>query len=459
MPERIPQSVTIRVAFLAYLASDHVTPATGKTIVVTISKNCAAYGNPSAGATNATAVANGLYYVDLSTTDTGTLGPLAVHGAEGTIDNVDVLYNVVNANNAGLAALPNAAAQAAGGLFTMGSGAGQINQAANGQVDINVSTIKGQAVTCGAGVTVPASLAAVGSNMGTVSSVTGNVSGNVVGTVGKSAMTLASTDVTGNLPADLKNVTVGVDFSATMKTALNAATPAVTVSDKTGFSLSASGVQAIWDALTSALVTAGSIGKRIVDYLTGDIFARIGAPSGASVSVDISAINAKTTNLPASPAAVGSAMTLSAAAVDLIWDEAQAGHTTAGTFGKYLDAQVSLAGGGSLTAPAIADAVWDEAISGHLGLGSTGAKLSAASGASGAGAIAWTYTVNDTSNGNPISGVRVWITTDQAGTNVIASGETNQFGIATFYLDAGPVYVWCTKAGYEFNNPDVETVS
>lgn len=35
---------------------------------------------------------------------------------------------------------------------------------------------------------------------------------------------------------------------------------------------------------------------------TGDNFARLGAPAGASVSADIVAINAKTTNLPAAPA-------------------------------------------------------------------------------------------------------------------------------------------------------------
>lgn len=97
MAERIPQSVAIRVPLQAYLASDHVTPATGKTIVVTISKNGAAYGNPSAGATNAVEIASGSYYVDLSATDTGTLGPLFVKGAEGTIDTVINIYNVVSA--------------------------------------------------------------------------------------------------------------------------------------------------------------------------------------------------------------------------------------------------------------------------------------------------------------------------------------------------------------------------
>lgn len=47
-----------------------------------------------------------------------------------------------------------------------------------------------------------------------------------------------------------------------------------TVSDKTGYSLSSAGVQAIWDALTSALTTVGSVGKRIVDYLDAAVSSR-----------------------------------------------------------------------------------------------------------------------------------------------------------------------------------------
>ena len=45
-----------------------------------------------------------------------------------------------------------------------------------------------------------------------------------------------------------------------------------------------------------------------------------------------------------------SGYSLSAAGIDAIWDEPQSGHTTAGTFGYYLDARVSQAGGGGLTA-------------------------------------------------------------------------------------------------------------
>ena len=105
---------------------------------------------------------------------------------------------------------------------------------------------------------------------------------------------------------------------------------------KTGYALSAAGIQAIWDALTTALTVVGSIGKLLVDNVnvalstrsshtaadvwasatrtvtaatnitstggttvpqTGDNFARLGAPTGVSVSADIAAVQADTDNL------------------------------------------------------------------------------------------------------------------------------------------------------------------
>lgn len=47
----------------------------------------------------------------------------------------------------GLTALPNAAAEAAGGLFTRGTGAGQITQHANGKIDANVTHVNETEVT------------------------------------------------------------------------------------------------------------------------------------------------------------------------------------------------------------------------------------------------------------------------------------------------------------------------
>jgi hypothetical protein len=96
MGNAIYQSVAGRVVFKAFLASDHVTPATGKTIPIVLSKNGGAFANPSAGATNATAIGSGWYYVDLSTTDRGTLGPLIVRGTEATIDDAEAVFEVIS---------------------------------------------------------------------------------------------------------------------------------------------------------------------------------------------------------------------------------------------------------------------------------------------------------------------------------------------------------------------------
>ena len=79
----------------------------------------------------------------------------------------------------------------------------------------------------------------------------------------------------------------------------------------------------------------------------------------------------------------------------------------------------------------------------------------APSGSGGAGAISWTYTLTELSTGNPISGADVWATTDEAGTDIVASGVTDASGEVTFYLDAtsGTYYVWRQLAGWNFTNP------
>jgi hypothetical protein len=161
----------------------------------------------------------------------------------------------------------------------------------------------------------------------------------------------------GNIPAIVK-AQDNIDFGAAQKASLNAAS--VTVSDKTGFSLSSAGIQAIWDALTSSLTTVGSIGKLIIDYLTSTLPTLI-------------------STLIANPGA-------------------------------------------------------------------------------GAGTIQHTYTITDSSDGTPIDGVEVWVSTDAAGVNVIASGYTNSSGIINFMLDAGTYYFWRKRSGYNFTNPDLETV-
>lgn len=80
-------------------------------------------------------------------------------------------------------------------------------------------------------------------------------------------------------------------------------------------------------------------------------------------------------------------------------------------------------------------------------------------GAAGAGAITFVYTLTSGVDAAAIPDALVWATSDQAGTNVLASGTTNKDGQVTFYLDAGTVYIWSHKDGWNFSNPDIEVVA
>lgn len=61
-----------------------------------------------------------------------------------------VAYDPYDTVRLGLTALPNAAAAASGGLFTRGTGAGQINQTNNGRIDVDVAAIATDAVNAAA---------------------------------------------------------------------------------------------------------------------------------------------------------------------------------------------------------------------------------------------------------------------------------------------------------------------
>ena len=149
MAERIPQSASYLVVFRAFLASDGKTPATGKTIAITISKNGAtSFSNPNAGATNATEMASGYYKFTLDATDTNTLGPIAWRGAEGTINDAGDVLTVASANNAGFAALPDTACTTNASLITAGTGTSQL--AVSGGAVTTVTTLTNlPAITAG----------------------------------------------------------------------------------------------------------------------------------------------------------------------------------------------------------------------------------------------------------------------------------------------------------------------
>lgn len=150
----------------------------------------------------------------------------------------------------GMTALPNAAAQAGGGLFTRGIGAGQINQAANGQIDVNAVTLNGTALTArdiGASV-----LLSSGTGAGQLNFTSGVVNANLV-----QILATALTETPGQIAAAFKNF-------------FNVGAPTLTCLD---------------------------INQ------TGDSFARLGAPANASVSADIAAVKSDTAGIANVPTA------------------------------------------------------------------------------------------------------------------------------------------------------------
>lgn len=92
----VQQSTTaFPLVFLLISSTDHITGLTGATVTVTLSKSGGAFASPSGGVTE---IANGWYKVAGNATDTGTLGPLALHATASGADPTDALYPVVSYN-------------------------------------------------------------------------------------------------------------------------------------------------------------------------------------------------------------------------------------------------------------------------------------------------------------------------------------------------------------------------
>lgn len=113
------------------------------------------------------------------------------------------------------------------------------------------------------------------------SATAGNAGGVfIAGTNAATTITTAlTTTFTGNLTGSVGSVTGAV---GSVTGAVGSVTSGVTVTtnnDKTGYALSAAGIQAVWDALTSALTTAGSIGKLLVDNINATISSRLASAS------------------------------------------------------------------------------------------------------------------------------------------------------------------------------------
>lgn len=116
-------------------SSDHVTGKTGLTLTITASKQG---GNFSGISPTVTERANGWYEVALTSSHTDTLGDLCLHITGTAADPTDVAAQVIavdfaDAVRGGMTALPNAAANASGGLAIL-DGNGDIVAGITGDV-------------------------------------------------------------------------------------------------------------------------------------------------------------------------------------------------------------------------------------------------------------------------------------------------------------------------------------
>ncbi|MCC6483368.1 MAG: hypothetical protein IT209_00850 [Armatimonadetes bacterium] len=227
--------------------------------------------------------------------------------------------------------------------------------------------------------------------------ITGNLSGSVgsIATDGLSAASVKADAVTkiqsglSTLNAAGVRSAVGMS-SANLDTQLSGIPAAVWTAGTRTLTSFGSLVSDIWGYATRTLTAfSDSSGvttllSRIVGTLasgthsaqSGDAYARLGAPAGASVSADVAALKSETASILAdtnelqtnqgnwATADVQSALTAQ-------------GYTTArAPLLDHLDADVSSVGGASVSD--IVDGVWDEALAGHTTAGSAGAALATA---------------------------------------------------------------------------------
>lgn len=89
----IKEDAVTPLVFLMISSADHISPITGLSPTVTISKNGAAFASPAGAVTE---IANGWYQVAGNASDSDTVGPVILHATAGGADPTDAVYNVVD---------------------------------------------------------------------------------------------------------------------------------------------------------------------------------------------------------------------------------------------------------------------------------------------------------------------------------------------------------------------------
>lgn len=220
---------------------------------------------------------------------------------------------------------------------------------------------------------------------------------------------------------------------------------------------------AVWDRLTSAITTVGSIGKLLKDNIDATISSRL-SPTIAGRTIDLDATGR--TNLGQWKGTVPNNLS---ASLNVPADTQEIGATALAALAAAVWAYVTrtITGGSLTTAPptaaAIADAVWDEALADHSTAGTAGKALSDIEAGAAifgeTGSIDFTYTVYKPGGVLPLANAAVYCSSDSSGVNRSQTKLTDALGQVHFDLNPGTVYFWPSHPDYTFTTPDTETVS
>ena len=131
-----------------------------------------------------------------------------------------------------------------------------------------------------------------------------------------------------------------------------------------------------------------------------------------------------------------------------VWDRLKTSHTVSGSFGEHLQNPFTVDEIQSAAAATIATALIDATELTPINATTTGL-----------GASITNITIRDTSS-NTIADAEVWVTaTNNSRAAAVASGTTDGNGLVIFRLDPGTYYVWAQKAGVNFDQPQIITIT
>ncbi len=305
------------------------------------------------------AFATGAEYVDFGGTVTGMI----VIGGRVRLVDVDIEDSV----RAGLTALPNAAADAAGGL--------PISDA--GGLDMDAIKTDTAAILVDTGTTLDGKIDTIDTNVDAILADTGTDGVVLAGTPNVNATQISGSSAAADA---LENIFGNLD---TQINVASATTTTIVFDDA-----ALSSVDDFYNGMSVFVYGGTGAGqqRRIDDYVGSTKTATVSPAWGTTPDATSDII------IVVGPGDLAGTAPSAAAVADAVWDEATSGHTGAGTFGEQLktDVDAILADTNELqtddvpgliaalndpTAAAVADAVLDELLSGHTTAGSLGKAI------------------------------------------------------------------------------------